>query len=77
MAKLPLTVVAVTAKGMALFDVELAYADGTTAHYLVPDSLATVEAVRYSATALAMLADLELRRHPSPRPWARRRRWAS
>jgi len=55
--KLPLTVESVERLTGSLWGVTVVFADGTTGHYLVPDNLATLEAVRISAIALAVLAE--------------------
>lgn len=77
MAKLPATVTAVTQVAGGLFNVTVAFWDGTTQNYLIPPTLATVQAVTLSATVMAMLNDIELgyythphRKHPRflPRP---------
>jgi len=57
-AKLPLTVTQVNKKRANLFEVVVAYADGTTQVYLVPVNLATVEAVTISALAMGVLHDV-------------------
>jgi hypothetical protein len=58
MATLPLTVTAVTQRAGGLYDVEVALFDGRRVHYLVPATLATLEAVTVSALAMGMLNDL-------------------
>lgn len=58
MPKLPLTVTEVNYKGGTLYEVRVAFADGSTMVYLVPLTLATVEAVTISAVALGVLNDL-------------------
>ena len=55
--KLTLTVESVDRLTGSLWGVTVVFADGTTGHYLVPDNLATLEAVRISAIALAVLAE--------------------
>ena len=55
--KLPLTVESVDRLTGSLWGVTVAFADGTTGNYLVPDNLATLEAVRISAIALAVLSE--------------------
>ena len=57
-ALLPVTVLSVTPSGTGLYRVEVAFADGTTRWYIVPDNLATVEGVRISALAMATLSEL-------------------
>jgi len=54
---LPLTVTEVEYAGAELYRVTVALADGTLAHYLIPATLATVEAVRISAIAMGVLLD--------------------
>ena len=63
--KLPVTVTAVTPVAGGLYDVAVAYADLTIAHYLIPVTLATIEAVTYSALAMAMLSDPDVARRNS------------
>ena len=55
--KLPLTVESVERLTGSLWGVTVVFADGSTGNYLVPDTLATVEAVRISAIALAVLSE--------------------
>jgi hypothetical protein len=57
-AKLPVTVESVTRRPGAMWAVTVAFADFTTGVYVVPDSLASVEAVRISALAMAQLLDV-------------------
>jgi hypothetical protein len=57
MAKLPLTVTSVARQKGAIYAVTVAFADGTTANYLVPETIATVEAVRISALVYGQLSD--------------------
>lgn len=57
MAKLPLTVTKIVDLGGGLFAVTVAFADGTTANYIIPYSMATVNAVVISSTAMAILSD--------------------
>lgn len=57
MSKLPLTVTDVTNLGGALYGVTLAFADGTTTRIIVPETMATLEAVTISALAMAVLSD--------------------
>jgi len=66
MAKLPLTVQAVYDKGGATYEVVVAYADGTYGHFLIPVTLATVEAVTISALAMGMLQDAEATQLTAP-----------
>ena len=58
MAKLPLTVTNVEARSGSIWAVTVAYADGTTGQFLVPQSLATMEAVTISALAMGVLLDI-------------------
>ena len=58
MTTLPLTVIAVEPAPGRLYRVTVAFADGTLHHYLVPETLATVQAVTISALAMGMLLDL-------------------
>jgi len=59
MATLPLTVTSVDYLGTDLYGVTVALRDGTTANYIVPASLATVEGVTISAVAMAVLLEAE------------------
>jgi hypothetical protein len=54
---LPLTVTDVSYAGAQLYRVTVALNDGTQTHYLIPSSLATVEAVTISALAMGQLLD--------------------
>jgi len=65
--KLPLTVTSVTKQGGGLYAVTVAFFDGTTANYLIPETMATVDAVRLSALAMGMLSDLTARSAYKPR----------
>jgi hypothetical protein len=56
--KLPVTVTAVTARKGGLYAVTVAYFDGTVGQFLIPPTLATVEAVTISALAMATLSDM-------------------
>ena len=58
MAKLPLTVTEVVARSGELWAVRVAFFDGTTGQYLIPLTLATVEAVTISALAFGQLMDI-------------------
>ena len=64
MATLPVTVLDVEYLGTGLYGVKVALADGTTTNMIIPDSIATIEGVRISAVALAMLLDPN--RPPTP-----------
>jgi hypothetical protein len=77
MPKLPVTVESVTARGGGLWAVTVAYADFTTGLFIIPDTLASVEAVRISALAMAVLSEPDIvqptaphhrHRRYSPRP---------
>lgn len=57
MPKLPLTVTEVEPLAGQLYGVKVAFFDGTTANYIVPVSLATIEGVSISAVAMAVLSD--------------------
>lgn len=57
MATLPLTVTSVEDRGNGLYGVTVAMRDGTLFHYVIPETLATIEAVSISALALAQLLD--------------------
>jgi len=57
MSTLPLTVTEVEYAGGELYRVTVALADGTLAHYLIPATLASIEAVRISAIAMGVLLD--------------------
>lgn len=73
MPTLPLTVTAVERAPGNLYKVIVAFADGTLHHYLVPETLATVEAVTISALAMGMLLDLDVQpfyaHHRGHRRW--------
>lgn len=58
MAKLPVTVTSVQARKGGLYAVTVAFFDGTIGQYLIPPSMATVEAVTISALAMATLSDI-------------------
>ena len=60
MPTLPLTVTKVDYLGTDLYGVTVALRDGTTANYIVPASLATIEGVTISAVAMAVLLDNEV-----------------
>jgi hypothetical protein len=64
--KLPLTVTSVEKRPAGLYAVTVAYFDGTTGTYLIPETMATVDAVRMSALAMGMLSDpvIVRRNHP-------------
>lgn len=56
MSVLPLTVREVKPMGGGLWGVTIVMADNTERAVIVPETLATLEAVRFSAVALAVLA---------------------
>jgi hypothetical protein len=57
MPKLPATVTTVELLSGGTYGVTVAFTDGTTASYLIPATMATTEAVRISALAMAVLSD--------------------
>lgn len=57
MATLPVSVERIVSLGADNYQVVLALADGTTAQYVLPMSLATIEGVTLSAVAVATLLD--------------------
>ena len=72
MSTLPLTVTEVEYAGGELYRVTVALADGTLAHYLIPATLASIEAVRISATAMGVLLDPNRPYFTSHHRWHRR-----
>jgi hypothetical protein len=60
MASFPAMVTDVVYMGTVGYGVTIAYADGTIIHTIVPNSLATIEAVTISAVALGILSDPDL-----------------
>jgi hypothetical protein len=56
--KVPVTVTAVTRRQGQTWAVTVSFADGTTANYLIPETMATVDGVRISALAMATLASM-------------------
>lgn len=72
MPKLPLTVLSVTLKGGQTWAVSVAFADGSTGIYLIPETMATVEAVRISALAMGQLLDLGIGDPTNPHRVTRR-----
>jgi len=60
MPKLPVTVTDVQLRKSGQYAVTVAMADGTTQNYIIPPSLATVEAVTISALAMATLNDVPI-----------------
>ena len=57
MPKLPATVTLVELLSGGTYGVTVAYNDGTTQSFLIPDTMATVDAVRISTIAMAVLSD--------------------
>ena len=57
MAKLPATVTVVEQLAGGTYGVTVAYNDGTTGSFLIPDSMVNAEAVRISVIAMAVLSD--------------------
>ena len=57
MPKLPATVTTVELLCGGTYGVTVAYNDGTTQSFLIPETMATVEAVRISTLAMAVLSD--------------------
>ena len=57
MSTLPLTVTAVDYIGAELYRVSVAFADGTVDNFIIPASMATVEAVTFAAAAFGTLTD--------------------
>ncbi len=60
MAKLPVTVTSMVNRGGGLYDVTVAFADFTTGNYIIPESMATIEAVTISALAMATLSETNI-----------------
>ena len=58
MTTLPLTVTSVEPVAGGLWAVRIAMADGTSRTMLVPETLATIEAVKISSLALAQLLNV-------------------
>jgi hypothetical protein len=63
---LPITVTDVQRRKAGLWAVTVAFSDGSTQTIVVPESLATVEAVSVSAVALAVLSELAVPDPSSP-----------
>jgi hypothetical protein len=57
MAKLPATVISVERMRAALYVVRVAFWDGTLESFIVPETLATTEGVRFSTLVYAQLMD--------------------
>lgn len=70
MAKLPATVTEVERIRGGMYQVTVAFWDGTMGTYVVPEELATYEAVRISALVFASLTDKYetnlAKPHPNP-----------
>jgi len=64
--KLPVTVTAVTPVRGQLYAVTVVFSDATTGRYLIPQNMATIEAVSVSATVMAMLCDLPANQLTAP-----------
>jgi hypothetical protein len=60
MPKLPLTVTKVERVQLGLVAVTVAFSDGTTGNFLIPPTMATIEAVTFSALAFGQLMDLDV-----------------
>ena len=56
-AKLPVTVTEVVKVAGGLWAVKVAFADFTVGQYLIPETMATIEAVTISALAMAVLSE--------------------
>lgn len=69
--KLPVTVTNVERLTGQTYVVTVAYFDGTTQDYLVPETMATTQGVRLSALVMAQLVDIAppayFKHHPSRR----------
>lgn len=61
MPKLPVTVSSVTRQKAGMYAVSVVFSDRTTGQYLIPQTMATVEAVTISAMAFAQLMDTDVR----------------
>jgi hypothetical protein len=57
MSKLPATVIEVRRLKAAMYLVRVAFWDGTLESFIVPETLATTEAVRFSTLVYAQLMD--------------------
>lgn len=66
MAKLPVTVTSVIDRGGGLYGVTVAFADFTTQSYIIPDTMATIEAVTISALAMAVLSETNVSQVTAP-----------
>ena len=72
MAKLPVTVTAVTLYKSGNYAVTVAYADNTVGQFIIPPTLATASAVSISALAMAVLSDVPIWGPNVPHPGHRR-----
>lgn len=72
MAKLPLTVTSVVPTNADTYRVTVAYADGTLGNFLVPVTMATIEAVTISALVYAQLSDPAIAQNTYPHRVTRR-----
>jgi hypothetical protein len=72
--KVPLTVEAVVRRSGGLWAVRVVYADLSTGEILIPETLASIDSVRFSALAVATLASLPA--HQVTRPHRVHTRWA-
>jgi hypothetical protein len=73
MPKLPLTVLSVEPAGLDLYTVTMAFADGSIGVFLIPLTLATVDAVQFAALAFGQLLDLNPEQFTAPH--GKHRRW--
>ncbi len=74
MAKLPVTVTEVVPVAGGLWAVKVAFADFSVGQYLIPETMATISAVTWSALAIAQV--LEAPAVPSYAPHHVHRRYA-
>ena len=72
MTKLPLTVTSVEPRSGQLYVVTVAFADGTTGNYIIPLTMATLEAVTISALVYGQLNDLDIAYRTRPHHKTRR-----
>ena len=66
MAKLPVTITSVVYRGAGLYGVTVAYDDLTTGYYIIPETMATIEAVTISAVAMATLSETNIAQVTAP-----------
>ena len=66
MAKLPVTVTEVVKVAGGLWAVKVAFADFTVGQYLIPETMATIEAVTISALAMATLSETNIAQVTAP-----------